>query len=305
MSLDYGSRYDEFDSRRATLDPLRDAKVEAALAPLETFISDLAERADDLNRGTLREKRLAAACLLDSLSAWAREDALSDLRTETVRLTIGARLAAFALITWQAASYAPDHPGRADILAWLSRRVEAQTRFWVDAPPGAQQGNLRAWAALAAAALAIQTDRPDLAEWSRAALEDVLCTAEADGSLPQEMSRGRYALHYQLHATGPLVLAAVLLEQQDIAAAELCDRALHRVVAFTAADLRDGTRTEARTGVVQTYFDGSDRIEPFQLAWLEPYRALVESEALGAALVPLRPLHFSKFGGNQTALWAR
>lgn len=305
VALAYGSRYVDFDPQRATLDPFRDAAVDAALAPLEAFIEDLAERTGNLHRLPPDQSVTSATCILDHLAKWAEADALSDLGSETARLTVGARIAAFALISWQAGAYVPGHSERQPIVDWLERLQTRQIAFWADAPPGARLGNLRAWAALAAAAVAIQTDRPDFTGWSRASLEEILCTADPSGSLPQEMSRGRYALHYQLHAVAPLVTASLLLEQQAVPIQGVCDRALHRVVAFTVTDLLSGEKTQALTGVTQTMTDEGSRIEGYQLAWLEPYLALIPSEPLDAALQPLRPLSYSKLGGNQTALWAR
>ena len=96
---------------------------------------------------------------------------------------------------------------RERILAWLDRRLDEQKVFWDGAPDGSRSGNLRAWAGLAGALVAMQTGREDMRYWAAESVSDVLCTAQADGSLPQEMKRGRFALHYQFHAIAPLVTA--------------------------------------------------------------------------------------------------
>ena len=303
VSLSFASRYAQDDANRATIDPAREAEAEDALAPLDRFIDDLADRTESLYSGRIKDRQAAAKCILDQLGHWAEADALSDLGTETAQLTIGSRYAAFALILWQTLPYAPDDPRRAAILGWLDRRMEAQMAFWPDAPGGARKGNLRAWAGLAAAALSVQTDRAELRDWADAAITDVLCSADPDGSLPQEMSRGEFALHYQLHAIAPLVTATVLLERQGIRASRHCDGALHRIVDFAVADLADGARTRAITGVEQSLFNGSEQLTVFQLAWIEQYQILRRSEALEALAKDLRPLIYTKLGGNQTALW--
>lgn len=305
VSLTYVSRYAEDDATRATIDPEREAEVEAALASLDDFIDRLADRTGALYGGSVKDRTRAAECILDQLGAWAEEDALSDLRTETVRLTVGARYAAFALIVWQTLPYAQDHPARARILDWLDRRMAEQIAFWSDAPSGARQGNLRAWAGLAAAALSVQSDRAEFRNWAETSIAEVMCSARPDGSLPQEMSRGRYALHYQLHAIAPLVTATVLLERQGVPASRICDGVLHRIVSFAVSDLIDGAGTREITGVEQNLFDGSDKLEAFQLAWIEPYLLLRESAMLEALRKYLRPMIYTKLGGNQTELWGR
>ncbi len=303
VSLSFVSRYAEGDENRTTIDPAREAEAEDALKPLDRFIDELADRTESLYSGRVKDRQVAAACILDQLGHWAEADALSDLGTETVELTIGSRYAAFALILWQTLPYTPDDPRRAAILGWLDRRMEAQMAFWLDAPSGARTGNLRAWAGLAAAALSVQTGRAELRDWADAATTEVLCSASPDGSLPQEMSRGEFALHYQLHAIAPLVTAAVLLERQGIRASRHCDGALRRIVDFAVADLSDGARTKAITGVEQSLFNGSEQLTVFQIAWIEQYQILWKSDALEALAKDLRPLIYTKLGGNQTALW--
>jgi poly(beta-D-mannuronate) lyase len=305
VALDYPSRYAEYDDSRATIDPLREAEAETAVAPVDAFIALLADEAGGLYQGSPLQRRASAECILNQMTVWARADALSQLRTETVRLTIGARYAGFALILWQTLPYAYDHPDRAIVLGWLTQRLADQQVVWEDASPGARQGNLRAWAGLAAAALAVQIEDQALAAWADAAVRDVVCSALPDGSLPQEMSRGPRALHYQLHATAPLVTAAALLERLGLKASHHCEGALHRVVDFVVSDLDRGSRTENITGEPQTLFGEADRLQPYQLAWLEPYLTLVRDDQLDAWAAEMRPMVFSKLGGDQTALWGR
>ena len=115
-----------------------------------------------------------------------------------------------------------------------------------------------------------------------------------------------YALKYQLHAIAPLVLASLLLERKGAEVQSLCDRALARVVGFATADLATGAATQAITGKQQTFFDGTDKLEPFHLAWLEAY-LLIDKGPDRAAMEELarqyRPLAYSKLGGDQTLIW--
>ena len=303
ISLNYVSRYRLSDERRSTIDPSREAEAEAAVAPVDDFIVTLAEAVDRMYAGPVSRRESEARCIVSQIAEWANADALSDLETETVRLTIGSRHAALALILWQTLPYAPDHAERATVLSWLNRRMTEQMAFWQTAPEGARQGNLRAWAGLAAAALSSQTADKRLRLWAKDAITDVLCTAGPDGALPQEMSREHLALHYQLHAVAPLVTASALLERQGVPISEACDGALHKVVGFVLDDLDDGARSAEITGHPQSFFDGGEPLQSFQLAWIEPYLFLRYDEDLASMARELGPLSYSKLGGNQTALW--
>jgi poly(beta-D-mannuronate) lyase len=303
-TLAFASRYVEADATSSQIDPETAEDARDALRPVDDFLRDLTRTAN----AALRDRDAAAAdCAVSAMAAWAQADALADLGSDTARLTIGARLAGFALVLMQAGPLTTLPRDRAEVQAWLTRRLTEQTLFWeTEAPDGARQGNLRAWTALAAAALAAETGDPAMRHFAAWSATFVLCTAQPDGSLPQEMRRGRLALQYQLHAISPLVVTALLLGRQGLPLTGACGGALDRAVGFALDDIATGAATAAITGEVQSFFDGSDSLDPFHLAWTEAYLALPgaahrsRAEALAA---PLRPLRYSKLGGDQTRLW--
>jgi len=300
LDLAFASRYVTEDATRSQLDPERAAAAQAALEPLDAFVSDMTARTDEaLETGD----RAAAACVLAALAHWARADALSDLGTQTVELTIGSRLAALALVAGQVGPLGAAEDFVA-VSAWLARRMQAQMTFWETAPNGSAQGNLRAWAAVAGAAVALVNDDPVVRGWAAWSLSYVACTANADGSLPQEMKRGALALHYQVHAVGPLVVGAALLEQQGISVTDACDAALDRIVDFTLADLAaGGAQSQQRSAEPQTLNAGLDGLKDFQLAWAEAWLRLRANAPLQAVVEARRPLKYSKLGGDQTRIW--
>jgi poly(beta-D-mannuronate) lyase len=301
--LDYGSRYAEDSENRADLDAAADAEADAALQPVDDFLRDLTGRANDALRGA---DSAAADCVMAQMAAWARADALSDLASDTARLTAGSRIAGFALAALQAAPRAASAQDVAEVDAWLARLMRAQTEYWETAAPrGARNGNLRAWAALAGAATAHRTGDPALRAWAAWSVAWIACTANPDGSLPQEMTRGRLALKYQLHAAAPLVAAALILSRDGMDLVPGCDGALARVVDYTLSDIASGSATEARTGEVQSFFDGTDTLKGFHLAFVVPWLALdpgaaIDTQALEDAY---GRLNYSKLGGNQRLLW--
>ena len=308
LGLAFDSRYATDSATRSEIDAGAAAEAADALRPVDDFLRDLAARANAALDGS---DAGAAACVVAQVAVWAGADALADLGSTTARLTVGARLAGFSLVLLQVAPPAGDGLGDTGALAlidgWLARRLFEQIDFWEeDAPDGARSGNLRAWAALAAAATAARTGDPALRYWAAASAAHVLCSAAADGSLPQEMGRGRLALQYQLHAITPLTVTALLLERQGLPLTGVCAGALDRAVGFALSDLDDGAQSRALSGAEQSFFDGSDRLEDFHLAWIEAYLRLAgaaHATAAEALITPRRPLTYSKLGGNQTLIW--
>jgi len=123
---------------------------------------------------------------------------------------------------------------------------------------------------------------------------------DADGSLPHELKRASKAMHYHRFSLEPLAMAA------EIAAANGIDLyangALHRLVAYTAAAMRDPDIVARRLGVTQSSV-GADAVKPSMWAWAEPYLARFPDKAeLAATLKPLRGKGLSTtwLGGDMT-----
>ncbi len=304
-ALSYGSRYTDDSNSRSEIDEDGEAEAEAALKPIDDFLRDLTERANNVLR--TEEGRAAADCIVQQLAVWSRADAMGDLRSKTAGLTIGSRIAGFALVMLQVAPQSGRADDLADINRWLGSLVNAQMTFWEDeAPRGARQGNLRAWATLAASATARLTGDANMRAWASWSVNYLLCKADPDGSLPQEMKRGKLALKYQLHAIAPLVVSTLLLEQDDVAVKAACNGALGRIVNFALDDLETGAATAEITGKDQSFFTGSDTLEGFHLAWVVPYAMLeasMSNDRITALADRYGPLNYSKLGGNQKLLW--
>ncbi len=306
VNLDYGSRYQADSVTRSELDPKADAEADKALKPVDTFLRDLTSTAN----GVFKEgadKQAISDCVVGQIAVWAEAGALTDLQSPTANLTIGSRIAGFGLVLLQVLP----HTSRTDsvdiIKPWLASLMQSQTSYWeTDAPDKARKGNLRGWAALAAATSADILDDATLRAWAEWSEGYVLCSAGEDGSLPQEMSRGKYALKYQLHAIAPLVVTALLLERRGVDVQGNCNNALARVIGFAVADLDTGAATKAITGKTQTFFDGSDKITGFNVAWAIPYLIFdkaADRDAIEQLAQKYAPLTSSKLGGDQGLIW--
>lgn len=303
VSLNFGSRYTDDSVTRSDIDEDSNAAVNAALAPIEQFLRDLSRAANAITAGGDDQVALAD-CIIAQMDIWAQADAFSDLGTITANFAIGSRLAGFALVYQQAAPFSGDLAARQRIEDWLGRRVDEQMTFWEeDATSGAKTGNLRAWATLAINVVGDIRDDPVALRWSAWSATYLQCQALEDGSLPQEMRRGKYALHYQLHAIAPMVVTTYLLETQGFSIMGVCDDALQRIVRFALDDLDTGAASQAYSGKVQSYFDGTEELRSFELSWLEAYLSLYPSPEIDAFAEQYRPLRHSKLGGDQALLW--
>ncbi|MCX2721339.1 alginate lyase family protein [Roseibium salinum] len=306
VSLSYGSRYTDDSKDRSDIDKEADAAVDAALEPIDDLIVDLAKGA---NTAVEENDADAANCVVDAIAQWADANAMSELETMNAQLSSPARVGGFALAYLQAAPVATnlDEDRRQTIEDWLSERMEESAQWFdsSDAPPKASRNNLRAWAGLAAAAVSEITGDEELRTWAADTVRLVACQADEDGALPLEMGRGPRALHYQLHATAPLVTAAALLMEEGENVFENCDGAIHRIVKFVPRAFDEPELANEKAGEPQLYFTSDDELKSYELAWAEVYLSRFDAPALEKFVSEFRPLANSKLGGSQSTLWQR
>ncbi|WP_322894173.1 MULTISPECIES: alginate lyase family protein [unclassified Yoonia] len=301
IGLDHGSRYIDDDKSRSSFDDASNDDVNAQLEPIDAFITALVGAAnmaltDDINRAA------AGACVIDGLASWAEADALRELATMNAQLAVPSRIAGLAFAYGQVRPLQEASDQTALIDNWLARRASATMDYFdTDAPPNASRNNLRAWAALGVARVGLIIDDAPMQDWAASSVRLVACQAADDGSLPLEMAREHLALHYQIHAVAPLVVTAALLPDQDLFRA--CDMAVHRSVDFVVKAFADPTLAEEVAGHPQTYFDGSEELRGFELAWAVPYLTLFYAPDLKELVKDLGTLGSSKLGGRQDLLW--
>lgn len=300
LQLGYPSPYLQDDPTRSTIDPTAQAQMQAEIAPVDATLRRLAGLADQFDDP---EKGLAAQhCVLRVLNVWAKALALQNFTSEVSEMTFGARLAGFALIARRLRVAGRSPEALEEVSLWLTGLARQQRGFW-DQKSGApsQLGNLRAWANLGIWTVGAEVANPSFMRWAAASHEAILCSIDPDGSLPAEMARGTFALHYQLHALAPLVtLEAMIAETTP---EYLCSEAMARAVDFALSDLDTGARSAALSGVTQSYQSGLEILKPHELAWLEAFLSIAPSQQAEALAREYRPLRNSKLGGNQTEIW--
>lgn len=303
ISLDHGSRYRAEDKSRSDFDEASNDDVNSQLKPVDDFVGELALSA---NRAvsTPADRTAAADCVLSGLTVWAQADALSDLSTMNAQLSAPSRIAGLAFAYAQIQAYLDPSEEKALVEAWLTRRAHATMEYFdTDAPKNAARNNLRAWAGLAVARIGLTVGDEALIDWADATVRLVACQADQDGSLPLEMARKGLALHYQLHAVTPLVVSAALLQQRGHDLFLMCDRAIPRAVDFVLAGFDDPKLVERMTGHPQSYFDGTEELRGFELAWAQAYLSVFYAPRLTHFVASFGTLGNSKIGGRQSLLW--
>lgn len=301
VRLDYGSRYTGSDKSRSSFDTASNAEVNAQLGPVDAFITDMIHAA---NTALLTADIGAADCVKAGLLVWAKAGALGQMATLNAKLSVASRLAGFAFAWDEVKPMVANDADSALIEAWLAGlAASSMTFFDTEAPPNSQKNNLRAWAALAVARVGLTLGDVQMIDWADASLRLVICTADPDGSLPLEMARKGLALHYQIHALTALVPAAVLLQGHGHSLFLACNGSLHRSIRFALQAFDDPATITRMAKSDQSYFDGSDTLQGFELAWAAPYLATFYAPDVAKFVAPFGDLANSKLGGLQALLW--
>jgi poly(beta-D-mannuronate) lyase len=301
MRLDYGSRYVSADKSRSVLDDASNAEVNSQLQPVDDFISDMAFAA---NTALATQMPEAVDCVVTGLAQWAKAHALEDMGSLNAQLSVPSRVAGLAFAWAEVAPMVAVGEDATLIEAWLLDLSHNMTMFFdTDAPKKASRNNLRAWAALAVARIGITLDDKAMMDWAAESVRLVACTANPDGSLPLEMARKDKALHYQLHALTALIPAAVLLQHRGYALFADCDAGLHRSVRFTISAFADPSEVTAHAKAKQSYFNGKDELQGFEVAWASAYLSLFHAPSVTEFILPFTGLANSKLGGLQSLLW--
>lgn len=302
--LAYPSRYAKGSKSRSDFDEKADAAVDAALKPVDDFIVQLAIAANSSLTSTNADATLAADCVVDRIHEWAAADALSALESEGAQMSVPSRVAAIAIAYAQALPKATVNDRQAAIEAWLRARVDASILYFdTEAPPRTSSNNLRAWAGLGAAQVGLVLDDQVMIDWASASVQRVACTAKTDGSLPNEMWRGKLALHYQIHAVGPLVFAAVMLKDRVPGLLQACDGAVIRAAQFAVAGAKDPKIVESLAGKKQQFDPDPAKLKAFEFAWITAFLSQVEDPTIKAFALNFDVLANSKLGGKQSLLW--
>ena len=284
-------------------DPARLAADTEASRPLREWL-------DAMQRPTERWVALRdpaqADCALRQLEAWAEGRALLGAFNRQGGYhrkwaLSGAAIAYLALRDAPAAT----QERQARIGAWMAEVARPVAAFYDRPPPRQPQAtsellnNHIAWAGLAVAASGVAAGDRALLRRGMEFGETFLAQVTPEGAHPQELARGRLALHYHLFA---LQAAAALARIGEAAGEPLSPAgraALDRFARFTHAQALDPSRIAALTGAAPARLTG-DR--PW-LAEAHGIEVWARDPAIRATLQPFRPYRARWLGGGVTLLW--
>lgn len=156
------------------------------------------------------------------------------------------------------------------ILPWL-KDVASQAREFYDEKEkqdAGSQNNHLYWAAVELGAVGIAANDPGDFDWAMKAAREGIGAIQEDGTLPQEMRRGKRALHYHLYAAAPLVMLAEFGEANGIDLYAERDGALKRLVQVATAGLRDPSFFAKQAGIAQ---EVSLPPSGEAIGWVTPY----------------------------------
>jgi len=243
--------------------------------------------------------RAAASCVYSLLTAAAKADAWDDKMPQNNGvyfqnwLLSGTALAYLKVRDSGGGTAEQD----AQIQNWFGL-LAARVREYFDSGrkrPGSDAWNNHIyWAGLSVAAEGIANNEQGSFLWGLTAYEMGVHAIQPDGSLDAEMGRGRMALHYQLYALGALVILAELGEANGIDLYAEREGAIHRLVKFNAAALKDTALIAKRTGEEQSVtlpYSGLD------IGWAVPYVQRFPNADLSAMIAKASWPSFWQWGG--------
>jgi poly(beta-D-mannuronate) lyase len=299
------------DRRFSEPDPARLDADAAAARPLRGFLDATQRGAEDWLRAASPDP---AACALGALDAWARDGALLGAFNRQAGYhrawTLAGAATAFLVIR--------DAPGLdpaalARVGAWMGDVARRVTPNYDRIPPPREtaqeaRNNLATWAGFAVAAAGVAAGERALLDWGRARLSFTLGQVDGAGALPEEVRRGRMALHYHLFSLWALAPLLRIAEANGHRPSTAEDAALTRLVALVAASIDDPGRMAAIAGVAQGHlredprFDSRTRFarDAHGIEVLQGFRPDLALEAL---LGPHRPFRHAWLGGPVTLLW--
>lgn len=243
--------------------------------------------------------RAAATCVYSLLLAAAKADAWDDKMPQNSGVYLqnwllsGTALAYLKVRDSGVGTAEQD----AQIQQWF-RLLAARVREYFDdgrKRPGSDAWNNHMyWAGLSVAAEGIANNDQDSFLWGLSAYEMGVHAIQPDGSLDAEMARGRMALHYQLYALEPLIMLAEVGEANGIDLYAEREGAIHRLVKFDVAAMKDPSLIAKRTGEepnITLPFSGQD------IGWAVPYTQRFPNADLSAMIAKASTVRFWQWGG--------
>ena len=302
--LDFRSKYEGSDSGRATLNPQADSAFREGTKQITLLEKRVVQETSRYEQGgDMRH----VACVTAMLSDWAQADALTGNAVNHTGKSMRKWALASIASAWLQLQYAPTQPLASApqqakmIEQWIGKVADLTVQEWADLPLE-KVNNHSYWAAWALMSSAVVTQRQDLFDHAMAIYRTAVSQVDNEGFLRNELRRKQRAFSYHNYAIQPLVAIALFARANGVDVTRRKDDGLHRLGMRIIDSLNNPQAYAERAGDPQD-IDFIDK--PGNLAWLEGWCNLYSCDsALHQRLEGLRPLQYTRLGGNVTRLYA-
>jgi poly(beta-D-mannuronate) lyase len=258
------------DPTHSIIDPVRQEAYRKSSDPVKAVGMQIV-RAADIYRTT--GSRVAAQCAVAQTISLAQEHALTGKMSSSQAYYVqGWVVGAIAIAYLKVRDLNIQTPQQSETIGAWMHSVGEQTKTYYDthkrAGHGDAQNNHLYWAGVELAAIGVAANNLKDFNWAMATYDNGVNQIQPDGSLPLEMARGGRALHYHLYALAPLVLLAEFGEADHLDLYAHANGAIHRLVTFSIAGVKDPAPFVKATGVQQEI---SKTLDGDQIGWAPPY----------------------------------
>jgi poly(beta-D-mannuronate) lyase len=261
--------YADNDPTHSIIDPVKQKAYAETSGPVKHEGNVIVAAADAFRTSGSGE---AARCVLEHLEGQARDNALTGKMSSSQAYFVQGWVAGAAAIAYlKIDGNSRATPAQRElILAWLQKEANLTRSFYDQRMRTSHTDaqNHFYWAAVQLAATGIAADDLDDFGWAMQRAKDGIAAIRPDGTLDDEMRRGKRALHYHLYAASPLVMLAELGMPNGVDLYTENRGALKKLVEVSTHGLVDPSLFEKRTGIPQ---ERPDPPSAEAIGWAEPY----------------------------------
>jgi poly(beta-D-mannuronate) lyase len=284
------------DPTHSIIDPVRQEAYRKSSDGVKAVGMAIVKASDDY-RST--GSRNAAQCAMTQILTLAQEHSLAGKMSSNQAYYVqGWVVGAVAIAYLKIRESGIATPLDTETIAKWMQSVGEQTKNYYETHKrvghGDSENNHLYWAGVELAAIGVAADDRKDFNWAMGTYDNGVDQIQPDGALPLEMARGARALHYHLYALAPLVLLAEFGEANRLDLYAHANGAIHRLVNFSVAGLKDPTPFATATGVQQ---EVPKTISGDQIGWAPPYAQRFPNPALEQMIEAAPSLSVYYLGG--------
>jgi poly(beta-D-mannuronate) lyase len=285
------------DARHSIPDPVLKKRYEDSVAGIEEFSRAVVKAADEYQT---TGSSAAAQCVFSLLDSAAQQKVLTGtMGGHQASYVQGWNLGAWAVayLKVRGSGLASEEQARA-IASWLKKLAEENRGYYEEKRrarhPNDSDNNHLYWAGFAIAAAGIANDDRKLFDWGMDAYKDGVHDIREDGTLPQEMARGRMALHYHFYALAPLLFLAELGETNGLPLYSERHYAIKRLIARCISGFEDPGFFREKTGSAQVT---DTKIQAWEISWAQFYTRRFPNPEITKLMGDAEYLTYTTLGG--------